>query len=227
MGVGAELSDNHSGKNMKTCTNKSQQEARSYPSVLLRCVAGSQMPEWRITDKYAHEYSSKLRIYTDSTHLLLPNQLTKHHKKATRVKQQKNAHGVRRKHVNKATVSEGWPSDWNRACRPLHTTQCVQMQGCAQTTLFTWHWNLVFCSFWDWTATTCKGIPFHSLDDISVFIMEHVRVLLEPWFLLSKTNSTGENKDITLPTSGSQAWPPRHYSSATYTIEVSNTNSKL
>lgn len=47
-----------------------------------------------------------------------------------------------------------------------------------------------------------REFPFYSLDDISV-IKEHVRTFLEPWFLLSKTNSnsTEENKDIILLTS--------------------------
>lgn len=77
-GAGKELSDNHSGKNMKLLLTNSQQAPRSYPTCTSQmiCGRGINAPEWRITTKCMHEYSSELRTDTDPTSLLAM-QLTK------------------------------------------------------------------------------------------------------------------------------------------------------
>lgn len=109
---------------------------------------------------------------------------------------------------------------------PLHGVPCTQfsMLKCrgVDTVLLTRHLEFGLLFLLRLERTTWKGIPLHSLDHISVFIMEHVRILLEgfSWFLLFKTNSTKENKGDILPTSDPQVPLQSHYtkSSTIYTI---------
>lgn len=67
VGAEKELSDILGKKTWKLLLRNSQQAAKSYPTCTSQmiCGWGTNAPEWRITIKYAHEYSSKLRIDTD------------------------------------------------------------------------------------------------------------------------------------------------------------------
>lgn len=67
-GVGKELSDNHSGKNIKTFTNKFTAGTQKPPDLYFSddMWQGHKWLQWRITIRYTHEYSSKLRIYIDT-----------------------------------------------------------------------------------------------------------------------------------------------------------------